>query len=308
MSTVDESNEVSVCANCGRGEEESHKLKSCTACKLVKYCSRECQIAHRPQHKKECRKRAAELHDEKLFEQPPPTEDCPICFLRIPSLATGSQYKSCCGKVICSGCNYAPVYDHQGNEVDNEKCPFCRLLPTNTKEELIERHEKRIEAGDPIAIYNRGCRYRDGTNGFPQDADKALELWHRAVELGCASAYTNIGFAYQYGKGVEVDKEKAIHYYELAAMKGNATARNNLGNVEWRAGNMDRALKHWIIAVKGGKKKSLDSIKWLYSNGHARKDDYANALQAYQAYIEEIKSVKRDEAAAASERWRYLLD
>jgi len=43
---------VSVCANCGKGEEESGKLKSCTACKLVKYCNRECQIAHRPQHKK----------------------------------------------------------------------------------------------------------------------------------------------------------------------------------------------------------------------------------------------------------------
>jgi len=69
MSTEDE---VSVCANCGKGEEESGKLKSCTACKLVKYCSRECQIAHRPQHKRECRRRAAELHDEKLFKQPPP--------------------------------------------------------------------------------------------------------------------------------------------------------------------------------------------------------------------------------------------
>ena len=26
-------------------------------------------------------KRAAELHDEKLFKQPPPMDDCPICML-----------------------------------------------------------------------------------------------------------------------------------------------------------------------------------------------------------------------------------
>ena len=65
-------NDVSVCANCGK---EGTDLKSCTACKLVKYCNRDCQIAHRPQHKKECRKRVAELHDEKLFKQPPPEED-----------------------------------------------------------------------------------------------------------------------------------------------------------------------------------------------------------------------------------------
>ena len=66
-----EDNEVSVCANCGKGEEESDKLKACTACTMVKYCNRECQIAHRKQHKKECRKRAAEIHDEKLFNRTP---------------------------------------------------------------------------------------------------------------------------------------------------------------------------------------------------------------------------------------------
>ena len=35
-----------VCANCGKEEEGSVSLKACTACKLVKYCNRECQIAH----------------------------------------------------------------------------------------------------------------------------------------------------------------------------------------------------------------------------------------------------------------------
>ena len=113
---------VSVCANCGKGEEESHKLKNCTACKLTKYCNRECQIAHRPQHKKECRKRAKELYDEQLFKQPPLAEDCPICFQLLPTLITGYRYMSCCGKVICCGCIYAPLYDTYGNEVDNKKC------------------------------------------------------------------------------------------------------------------------------------------------------------------------------------------
>ena len=41
-----------ICANCGKGEEAGSSLKACTACKLVKYCSRDCQLAHRPQHKR----------------------------------------------------------------------------------------------------------------------------------------------------------------------------------------------------------------------------------------------------------------
>ena len=297
-----------ICANCGKGEENNNSLKACTACHMVKYCNRECQIAHRPQHKKECKKRATELHDEKLFKQPPPADDCAICFLRLPHLNTGQTYKVCCGKVICSGCRYAPVYDNQGNKVDNEKqnqCPFCRVVAPKSEEELIERREKRIEAGDPIAIYNRGCRYRDGTDGFPQNHTKALELWHRAAELGDSKAYCSIGVSYDNGEGVEIDKKKAVHYYELSAFMGNATARCNLGLIEKKAGNMNRALRHWVIAARSGDPKSLKCIKTLYTNGHASKEDYTTALQVYQAYLSEIKSRQRDNAAAFSEHYRY---
>ena len=70
--------DIDTCAACGKGGDS---LKSCGACKLVKYCSRECQISHRPMHKKECKKRAAELHDDKLFADPPPQEECPICLI-----------------------------------------------------------------------------------------------------------------------------------------------------------------------------------------------------------------------------------
>ena len=39
-------------ANCGKVEVDEIKLKLCTACKLVKYCSVVCQKNHRKQHKK----------------------------------------------------------------------------------------------------------------------------------------------------------------------------------------------------------------------------------------------------------------
>ena len=133
-------NDVTTCANCGKGEEDAGDLKACTACKLVKYCNRDCQIAHRKQHKRECKKRAAELHDEQLFKQPPPNEDCPICMLPLPELATGYKYKSCCGKIVCSGCIYA-VEKRDGVGL----CPFCRT-PTPTSDEeiiVIERLKKR---------------------------------------------------------------------------------------------------------------------------------------------------------------------
>jgi len=160
------------------------------------------------------------ISDEELFKQPPPDEDCPICFLRMPVLnPTGSKYKTCCGKVICSGCCYAPIYDNQGNQVD-EKCPFCRVPKPVGKKDAVERLKKRVEKDDPIAIYSLGMYYRDGMYGYPQNHTKALELYERASELDNALAYCNIGYAYNNGKGVERDEKKAMYYYELAAMKG----------------------------------------------------------------------------------------
>jgi len=248
----------------------------------------------------------AKLHDIALFKQPPPQEeDCPICFLRLPTLGTGTKYQSCCGKMICSGCIYAPLYDDQGNKVDNKKCPFCRVSTPTSDREMIKRYKKRIEAKDPRAMYNTGCDYRDGSYGYPQDYTKALELYHRAAELGYAKAHCSIGVAYEYGEGVEVDKKKAVHYYELAAMEGDAAARYNLGIREDNVGNLDRALKHYMIAVRNGHAKSLQEIQDLYSNGHATKDDYTTALRTYQAYLEDIRSDQRDKAAAADEEYRY---
>ena len=74
-------------------------------------------------------------------------------------------------------------------------------------------------------------------------------------------------------------------------------ARYNLGNNEQRAGNMNRALKHYMIAAEGGEPDSLKEIRELYATGHATKDNYATALRAYQAYLAEIKSTQRGKAA-----------
>ena len=307
---------VSICPNCGK--EGANNI--CNKCKQVRYCNAVCKKVHKKKHKKDCEelirlatekhneelKRAAEKHDENLFKQPPPQYgDCPICFLRLPYLNTGKRYQSCCGKFICCGCGYAPVYDNQGNKVVEKKCPFCRTPFNYTDEETVLRNKKRLELDDPIALYNQGCEYDNGMNGYPQNHTKAIELWHRAGELGFANAYRNIAYAYAHGEGVVVDKNKAKHYWELSAIGGDATARHNLGSTEARAGNYDRALKHWMIAARDGFTTSLNHIQTMYFKGHATKDDYTTALRSYQTYLGEIKSKQRDEAAAADEDYRY---
>jgi len=243
---------------------------------------------------------------EDLFKQPPKNEDCPICFLMMPSLSTGYRYNSCCGKVICSGCIYANSKLHEDN-----LCPFCRTPSHTTDKEAMIRNKKRIEKGDVNAIHNQGCYYNTGSDGFPQNWAKALELWHKAGqmakagELGSAKAYYSIGCAYDRGRGVERNEEKARHYWELAAMRGNIIARHNLACLEGKSKNFEKALKHLMIAVRSGDVESLKKIGWLYSNGHATKEDYGTALRVRQAYLDEIRSDQRDEAAAVDDMYTY---
>jgi len=303
MSTAEEEDLVPVCANCGKEGSDINNI--CNKCNQVKYCNAVCKKKHRHKHKKECEEYVAKLHDIELFKQPSPKDDCPICFLRLPSLNSGSTYKSCCGKLICSGCSYAPVYDDRGNEVDEEKCPFCRTPNPIIEEEARKRIKTRVDMKDARAMFNGGCYYYQGTNGFIQSYTKALELYHQAAELGQATASSCIGYAYSIGQGVEVDKKKANHYYELAAMGGCEGARYNLGLVEEKAGNFDRAIKHYMIAVRSGNSQSLEAIKQLYTNEHATKEDYTTTLRLYQAYLGEIKSTQRDKAAEFDKKYRY---
>lgn len=180
---------------------------------MVKYCSVTCQKSHRPTHKKECKKRAAELHDEALFKQPPPRDDCPICFLELPFSGNKTTYKPCCGKILCDGCMYASAVD-----IDEGPCPFCREPMSRSIEEEKRRTEKRMEVNDPKAFVVMGLDYAMGEMGLPQDTAKAIELWRKAIELGSNDAHFCLGDFYFRGTGVELNRKKAKHHMEIAAI------------------------------------------------------------------------------------------
>ena len=264
---------------------------------MVKYCNAACKKKHRSKHKKACERRVAELHDEELFKEPPPREECPICFLPMPLDVRRSTFKSCCGKIICKGCIYAMVKEARGRgKID--LCAFCRKPDPTSNEEDFKRTKKLIDADNAYAFNQMAGLYRMGFMGMPQDFANANELYLRAGELGCHEAYYNLGCSYDNGEGVDIDKEKTKHYWELAAMNGNVLARHNLACLERDAGNVDRAKKHLLLAANAGFKPSLDNVKKLFMHGIVTKDEYANTLRACQRACDEMKSDQRDKAAA----------
>ena len=88
-----------------------------------------------------------------------------------------------------------------------------------------------------------------------------------------------------------------MKHWQLAAMGGHELARHNLGVEEDRAGNAERALKHWKISAASGLRGSLGTIILFYQQGRATKDDYEMTLHAYNKHQKDIHSYQRDEAA-----------
>ena len=276
------------CASCGTAGGDDIKLKRCNACYLVRYCSVKCQKDHRPKHKKECKKRAAELREELLFKQPESSHlgDCPICCLPMPIDKEKSIFYTCCSKLICKGCSFANMKREAEGRLQY-KCPFCRKDKPKTLEENNELLQKRIEANEPVAMRETGViRYERG------DYKAAFDYWTRAASLGDVEAHYQLSTLYHEGKGVEKDEKKLKHHLTEAAIGGHPDARFNLACLEGRNGRVDRAVKHFIIAAKLGNDNSLGKLKILM-----KKEEFGAVLRGYQAAIDATKSPQREEAA-----------
>jgi hypothetical protein len=294
---------VARCAQCGEGGnggEGGAGLKTCKSCKHIKYCSVMCQRLNWPSHKKECKRRAAQLHDESLFKQPPPKDDCPICFLPMPSADMGlTDFYHCCGKTVCNGCGY------NSSISGSRKCPFCNANVGMEDEIILEQMMKRVEANDADSMTELGKSYAYGRIGLQQDWNKAFGLWTRAAELGSSTAHYSLGGVYYEGMGKEKDMMKAIHHSELAAMAGHDLARFQLGWIEFKSGNTERAIKHWTISASAGHSQSMTDIKQSFERVdggfHApegvENDVYELTLKAYNDACAEMWSKAREDAA-----------
>ena len=283
-----------LCASCGAADGDNNKLKNCDDCDLVKYCSVKCQNDHRPQHKQACEKRAAELRDEILFKQPESSHygDCPICYLPIPVEQEKSGMHSCCSKRVCKGCYHANTMREIEGRLQH-KCPFCRKAVPKSKEEGDGYLVKRIEANDPVAMRQVGTkRFHEG------DYRAAFEYSEKAASLGDVEAHYQLAISYRDGIGVELNEKRALYHSEKAAIAGHADARHNLGCMEMMNFQVNRALKHFIIAAKLGYDKSMKCLMDLYQAGLVSNEDFTAALRGHKAAIDATKSPQRDEAAA----------
>lgn len=236
------------------------------------------------------------LYDnDKLFHDPPPKEECPICMLPIPYaiLVCGveTRYRPCCGKTICHGCSVA--YSEEVNKGRlKPSCEFCRVPMPHSDKENVKRLKKRMKLNDANAFFTLGLQYKQGTSGLPKNPKKAFELWKQAAQLGMPTAHSYLADLYVTGEGVQKDREKTMQHTMIAAMGGHERSRFNLAVMDEALGNMDRAMKHFMIAASSGY-DCLKDVGEGYKAGFVTKEQYANTMRAHQTICDEMKSEQR---------------
>lgn len=294
---VEADEEIMCCASCGKAGVDDIKLKRCNSCYLVRYCGTDCQKTHWRQHKEACKRRAAELREERLFQQPQHGDlgDCPICLLPLSNDFEKSSMQSCCYKLICNGCAYASLLHGEDGSLE-DVCAFCRQPYPESEEEIWKNVMSRIEANDPVAMRQMGVKcHSEG------DFRGAIEYWRKAIKLGDSEAHFQLAASYLEGKGVGRDLKKAVYHWEEAAIGGNTMARWMLGTQAMVRGMTQRAVKHFTIGAKLGCDKSLTDLKQAYAKGFVEKDDFAVALRLHHAAVDATKSPQRDAADAADQ-------
>ena len=94
--------------------------------------------------------------------------------------------------------------------------------------------------------------------------------------------------------------ERTISIWKkLLCIGGHPHARYHLGWHENNNGNVERAVKHWIIAATQGQDESIEALVKGFRQGRVKKEVLAGALRAHKAAVDATKSPQRTAAAKA---------
>lgn len=198
----------------------------------------------------------------------------------------------------------APADDVAASEI---KSTGSAITPSDKASEtlavsLIDELKDKAANGDVEAQLNLGYMYLYGINGVNIDYKQALSYYEAAAAQKSAVAYNNLGSLYFSGVGTDLDKEKALHFFEEAAKLGSNDAAVNLA----------------IISLSSGaKNKTDDDYKKIFDLlNQAQKDNniakfllgysYANGFRVEQNRVKAFQNIK----AAADDKYdeaQYIL-
>lgn len=92
-------------------------------------------------------------------------------------------------------------------------------------------YNKSVALGNTNAMTALGKIYIEGEH-VEKDFDKGWNLLLAAAKIDPGSTYYTMGLMYEYGRGVSIDKSKALEFYKAAARNGSEIAKDVVKDIE----------------------------------------------------------------------------
>lgn len=130
------------------------------------------------------------------------------------------------------------------------------ITPDPTLPSSVKAMERQAFAGDAEAQHDLAALYTAGSDAVTQDYARAVDWFTLAARRGVANARYNLGVLYQQGLGTPADAAKAVEYYRAAAYLGHPEALYNLGVAaqmgQGMAASRQRAVAYFTRAANLG--------------------------------------------------------
>jgi len=182
--------------------------------------------------------------------------------------AANSFRVCCCGRV-CQSCE---------DKIKSETaCPLCGIPRSKTDAEELARLRRHVENEVPEAITFLGNAYSYGHYGLVKSDKKAAKIYRRAVELGDVQAMRHLGFSYECGSGVKLDRKKAMQLCRMAADRGDAVAQCNLGILLYSEEKFEEMFRYYALAADQGYTDGEICLGICYRDGDGTEVDLGKA-------------------------------
>lgn len=157
--------------------------------------------------------------------------------------------------------------------------------------------QKKAEAGDAKAMAGLAEEYMKIGGSIGEDYEEdfyrmSLDLANKAERLGEASAQWLLALAYEHGRGVEADMEKAIDHFRFGAEMGNVSCQHALGccyiKGEGVPENKEKGFALCMKAAEQGNGPAMKNVGMCYQFGHGVEESMKKAIYWYEKALEVI--------------------
>lgn len=152
-------------------------------------------------------------------------------------------------------------------------------------EKAYDYYKIAAKSNHPTANWAIGFLYYEGHIGNKSKHDMylALKYFNKARKLNCANAYTSIGniFLSTGFPHINMNEEKAIEMFTIAANMGHVYAFNNLGKLYENKNNLKLSFEYYMKSANLGDSWAQNKVGEFYRLGKLENINFKKAFEYY---------------------------